>query len=765
MDTLKILSVNTRGLNSKEKRDKFYKWISDIRIDVIFIQETHYVEKNIFQYDCSWKGKSIHCFSDSTFSKGVSILFRKELNVHIMNIHKTNDGRKLLINLNIEDTAYTLINIYAPNIESCRLDFFKGLKRFILNNSNNLSDIILGGDFNCHIESERDKSSKYLQEFLRQIGLKDIWREKHDKHDGFTWCDANNVPKSRIDFIFTNTQKLINTKQISTRKIPGTHNNGTRMTDHRALKLDISLHDKERGRGYWKLNTSLLNCNSYKTQINNLIKEISSSEGSSVDKWERLKLSIKNLSISFSINRQKTYKQLILKIEKDIARIENLPYTLIDMNKKRELENRLSNIYDEKARGAQIRSRAKWVSDGEKNTKYFLGLEKKHQTQNIINEILQENNILTESDDILGAMCDFYENLYSSNSTSNEKIDEYLNDIDVNKLSDTDKDMCDFFPSLPECKETVMRMKSNVSPGLDGLPNEFYKCFWDQLSSLFYNMMKEIFLNGKMTHSQRLAVISLIHKKGERNDLKNYRPISLTNTDYKIIAFIFALRLQKIIHKQIGTEQTAYVKGRFIGINARFILDIFEYCENNNENGILLFLDFEKAFDSVEWNFLFKTLEKFNFGPNFLKWIKILYHNPIFRLKNNGWITKTCKMQRGIRQGCPISALLYLYIAEILSLKIKNNNMIEGFQAKNMNKEVKNIQHADDMTLALKNIESLNQALNTINNFCIHAGSKINISKTECILLGPLKDMFSEIKGITVSNRAVRCLGIYIGHD
>jgi hypothetical protein len=202
-----------------------------------------------------------------------------------------------------------------------------------------------------------------------------------------------------------------------------------------------------------------------------------------------------------------------------------------------------------------------------------------------------------------------------------------------------------------------------------------------------------------------------------------------------------------------------------IGINARFILDIFEYCENNNENGILLFLDFEKAFDSVEWNFLFKTLEKFNFGPNFLKWIKILYHNPIFRLKNNGWITKTCKMQRGIRQGCPISALLYLYIAEILSLKIKNNNMIEGFRAKNMNKEVKNIQHADDMTLALKNIESLNQALNTINNFCIHAGSKINVSKTECILLGPLKDMFSEIRGITVSNRAVKCLGIYIGHD
>ena len=93
--------------------------------------------------------------------------------------------------------------------------------------------------------------------------------------------------------------------------------------------------------------------------------------------------------------------------------------------------------------------------------------------------------------------------------------------------------------------------------------------------------------------------------------MKNYRPISLT----KIIAFIFARRLQKVIDEYISNEQTAYIKGRFIGTNARLILDIFEYCENNNQEGLLLFLDFEKAFDSVEWNFLFKTLETFNFEP------------------------------------------------------------------------------------------------------------------------------------------------------
>lgn len=86
----------------------------------------------------------------------------------------------------------------------------------------------------------------------------------------------------------------------------------------------------------------------------------------------------------------------------------------------------------------------------------------------------------------------------------------------------------------------------------------------------------------------------------------------------------------------------------------------------NDKDGLLLFLDFEKAFDSVEWNFLFQVLKQFNFGENFISWVKILYTKPIFRVKNNGWISKTCKMNRGIRQWCPISAFLYLFVAEIL---------------------------------------------------------------------------------------------------
>ena len=95
MTTLNIISVNTRGLNSTKKRDKFYRWIIDTKLDVILIQETHFVEKNPLQFECGWNCLSLHCFSDSP-SREVSILFRKGLDINIISIHRTKDGQKLV---------------------------------------------------------------------------------------------------------------------------------------------------------------------------------------------------------------------------------------------------------------------------------------------------------------------------------------------------------------------------------------------------------------------------------------------------------------------------------------------------------------------------------------------------------------------------------------------------------------------------------------------------------------------------------------------
>lgn len=186
-------------------------------------------------------------------------------------------------------------------------------------------------------------------------------------------------------------------------------------------------------------------------------------------------------------------------------------------------------------------------------------------------------------------------------------------------------------------------------------------------------MITETFEKGEMCNSMKRAVLTLIFKKGDKCLLKNYRPISLTNYDYKIIAFILANRLQQVIGSLIHHDQSGYIKGRYIGQNSRAIMDIYEYCEKLNLPGVILSLDFQKAFDRLEWNFMFQILEKYNFGHNFIRWIKILYNDPSIIIKNNGWLSKPIKTERGIRQGCPISSLLFILAVEVMSVSIRNN--------------------------------------------------------------------------------------------
>ena len=117
--------------------------------------------------------------------------------------------------------------------------------------------------------------------------------------------------------------------------------------------------------------------------------------------------------------------------------------------------------------------------------------------------------------------------------------------------------------------------------------------------------------------------------------LKNWRPISLLNTDYKLTTKCIGKRLEKVLPYLIDGDQTEYIKGRFIGENIRLISDIIE--QHENKGGMILFLDFEKTFDSLEWDFLFKVLNTMNFGPSFLNWIKTFYTNISNCVVNNGY--------------------------------------------------------------------------------------------------------------------------------
>ena len=169
------------------------------------------------------------------------------------------------------------------------------------------------------------------------------------------------------------------------------------------------------------------------------------------------------------------------------------------------------------------------------------------------------------------------------------------------------------------------------------------------------------FENDTLTQNQKLGILNLLPKKDKDiRHLANWRPVSLLNTDYKIVTKALAIRLQKVIPSIIGHDQVGYIKNRYIGENIRIIFDLLKHSELNDIEAFLVQVDFEKAFDSIEWPFLFKCLESFNFGQNFCKWIKIVYNDISSCVGNIENYLEYFKLSRSIRQGC-LSQCCYLY--------------------------------------------------------------------------------------------------------
>ena len=302
-------------------------------------------------------------------------------------------------------------------------------------------------------------------------------------------------------------------------------------------------------------------------------------------------------------------------------------------------------------------------------------------------------------------------------------------------------------------------MKNSKSPGVNGLPADFYKFFWQNIKHLVLASINYALNHGELSINQKRGIITLIPKKDkDRSVLKNWRPLTLLTTDYKLVAKTLALRVSKVIPNLINSDQTAYVKGRYIGENIRTIADIIEYCKRNNLTGILLLIDFEKAFDTVRWSFLFKTLKTFNFGDNFIKWSKTLYTNPLSTVCNNGYFSEYFKLERGIRQGCPLSAYLFILVVEMLAINIRNNKEIHGISVQNRIIKIRYL--ADDTTFILNETKSINPSLETLECFYKHSGLKTNLEKTQVFTIGKKLNHLENIPGLDWSKGPIKLLGI-----
>ena len=568
---LKITSINARGIISDFKRKKLFLWIENQKIDIVFVQETYCTKMNYAKIQKEWKGLGKFCLSNSAHSRGVATLFRKGLKVEIINVENREDGRGQLINAVINDNLITFINIYGPNKEQDRNIFFYNISKWIKDKASTMDNMIIGGDFNVCLNDidrstrthDKDKSRKSLKDIMAELNLIDAWVNYSKQADHYTW-EQNNT-KSRLDYFLTSVNASYNVSRIYTNTVIS-NQNGKRLTDHKSISIEITIFSSKRGPGYWKLNTSLLKHDSYIKEMEREIQHFLAKNNcsNSIDQWEMLKIKAREHSIKLAKHISKMKKDRIMLIEKEMD-------TCTDENEKLEKQNELNILYCERVIGDQIRSKSEMIDDSAYNTKLYKSLEKAKQMKNSI-ECLKntKGTESTNQNEIMEILTNFYRDLYTSKNIKTENINDLLQSIDIEKkVSQNDKKNLDQAPSIQEVREAIDAIKENKSPGIDGLPIEFYKTFWQLLENPYMEMIKESIKRNIRPFTTRTAILSILHKKGDKTNLKNYRPISLNNTDYKIITQVYSRRLQKVIGNIVHDDQTGYVKGRNIATSVR----------------------------------------------------------------------------------------------------------------------------------------------------------------------------------------------------
>ena len=206
------------------------------------------------------------------------------------------------------------------------------------------------------------------------------------------------------------------------------------------------------------------------------------------------------------------------------------------------------------------------------------------------------------------------------------------------------------------------------------------------------------------------------------------------NTDYKICTKVLANRLRNVLPRIINKDQTCGIPDRSIYENLFLLWDTIDYVQHKHLSAAIISLDQEKAFDRVNHEFLHRV---FNFGPYFGRWVNVVYNNITSHVINNGWLSSPFRLERGVRQGCPLSPLLYCLVVEILGQAIRRDDTIEGIQIPGCNQQQSKVsQYADDTTLILANNYSITRCFHIVNIFEKGSGSRLNTTKTEGLWIG-----------------------------
>ena len=359
-----------------------------------------------------------------------------------------------------------------------------------------------------------------------------------------------------------------------------------------------------------------------------------------------------------------------------------------------------------------------------------------------------------------------YKSLWRKRKTKERQKQDLLAGI-KKKITSEERNTLEQKVGREEIAKVKKLMKKNKAAGIDGLPAQL-----DYLDEWLELVLNEALKKGEMPRSMRIAVVKLIHKKGDKNKMSMYRPISLLCADYKIIAKILTERMRPVLNSVIDNDQQGFIKGGNISGNLLQVKAMIEYCNEEDIDGAMIFMDFKKAYDRIDRDMMFRTLEKMNFGEDYIKMVKLLYTNAIAKIEVNGELAGDILTGGGVRQGCPLSPFLFICVLENMAITLRENPQLEGIIEPETGLADTISLFADDSNICLrKPAEQLWAAKVTMKKYEDATGSEIHEGKTMILRIGKTKREEMSNKQIQVNyviakpDITEKYLGDIIGND
>lgn len=721
---LSILTVNITGITRLHKILALSDFLKFGGFDIVFLQEVNApVLHNVAGYDVIY-----NIDIDSDTKCGTAILHKPALVPEA--VHLLPNGRAIALDV----LGVRLLNVYAPSGGSkirARAAFFNTEVTPLLATTR---PIILGGDFNCvTAAADQVPTPSMCAELIDMLSAKDLhdtWRYFNPRTTQFTYVYRTGA--SRLDRIYVSRSMSAKLLSVQVHHVA--------FSDHAAFSCVLQLDPPRERRPprCWKFNTVHLESQDLRLLVLEKWRECLLKENnfpSAIAWWTgyvkpQLRSAIKQYCREANYWKRRTldfYQQCL----QDAAVLPVGPDDNLRLRLNR-VKAKILRYHRERARGVVIRSRPECLIADEDPATYHLARERRRALSQLTVDLVTDDGVhLTTREDVVSHVTGHFAALFDQLEPDADATSDLLADI-VATLDESDRDELGEHLSTDDVEAILKKCPTAKSPGPDGLPYEFYRAFWDIFGGKFTQMVNEVlgglsipgvFLEG------RVVLIPKIQGQCKITDL---RPITLLNTDYKLLARCIACKLKSVMDKIVSPYQSCGGSKRNIFHAAAAYRDAVAYTATLDREAAILSVDFANAFDRISHQYLWSVMLKMGFGERFLRVILNMLSGATSVITINGWPTPPIPIRRSVRQGCPMSMFLFAIAVDPL-LRVLGHFLggIEIHTAR-----LACIAYADDVGIFIRRSEDIDLAFTVLQTYERASGAAINSRKTVLLPIG-----------------------------